>query len=52
MVDFVNKSVYNEIRRKSNAQLDKDPKMKLKEFEYMIRQTRNNSKVNKSTKEI
>lgn len=46
-VDFVNRTVFNEIKKKFNLQMDKDQKRELKEFEYVVRQNKNKSKVAK-----
>lgn len=44
VVDFVNRTVYSEVKRLSNIQLDKEAKLNLKEFEYVLRQTANQPK--------
>ena len=40
-IDFVNKTVLNEIKKKLNIQMDKGSKLDLKDFEYIIRQNKN-----------
>ena len=42
IIDFVNKSVFSEVKRRLNLQLEKDPK--LKNFEYILRSMKNQSK--------
>lgn len=42
IIDFVNKSVFSEVKRRLNLQLEKDPK--LKNFEYILRSMKNQPK--------
>lgn len=44
IIDFVNKSVFHEVKRKANVQLDKDANLKLKDYEYVLRQNKNQPK--------